>query len=161
MSVNRSVWSEAFFFQQLPAPACTLNLAAPQHSAPSSTQRHSAHQLRTNSAFWSGCMAGGGTWEAAGHEDDASSASAALPWLVTGSGHCCPIRTLPGTPSVVCAKRSLLNFQVTPCVMARTGKDKRMVKNCNYCFQGHFFIDSSFAQTTTAPHSPRGNGQLQ
>lgn len=160
MSVNRFVWSEAFFFQQLPAPACTLNLAAPQHPAPSSTHRRSAHH-KPQFCLWSGCMARGGMREAAGHKDDASSASAALPWLVTGSGHCFPTRTLPGTHSAVSAKRSLCNFQVTQCVMAKTGKDKRMVNNCNYCFQDHFFIDSSSVQTTTALHSPRGNGQFQ
>lgn len=161
MSINRSVWSEAFFLQQLPPPACTLNLSAPQHPAPSSTHRHSAHLLRTKFAFCSGCMAWGGTREAAGHEDDASSASAALPWLVTGSGQCFPICTLPGTHSLVCAKRSLLNFMVTQCVMAKTGNDKRLVKNCNCCFQDHFFLDSSFVQTTTVLCSPRGNGHFQ
>lgn len=64
MSVSRSVWSEAFFFQQLPAPICTLNLSAPWHPAPSSTHRQSAHQLRTNSAFWSGVHGMG--WEQGG-----------------------------------------------------------------------------------------------
>lgn len=53
VSVDRSVWSKAFFFQQLPIRTCILNLSAPQHHAPSSTQRPFADQLRSNFAFWS------------------------------------------------------------------------------------------------------------
>lgn len=148
----------------VPAAACPSMHIKPVSSSASrsqSTQRHSAHQLRTNFAFWCGCMAWGGIREAAGHKGDASSASAVLPWLVTGPGQCSPICTLPGTHLLVCAKRGLLNFMVTQYVMAKTGNDKILVKNCNCCFQNHFFLDSSFVQTTTALHSPRGNGQFQ
>lgn len=39
---------------------------------------------------------------------------------------------------VYCAKRSLPNFLVTQCFIAKTGNDKRLVKNCNYYFQDLF-----------------------
>lgn len=136
-------------------------------SAPCSQQHPQASC--TNSElilpFGLGCMAWDGRREAARHEDDASSASAALLWHRTGSamssGQGFPVCTLPGSHFSLCAKRSLLNFLVTQCAMAKTGDDKRLVKNCNLCFQDHFFHDLSFVQITTALHSPRGNGQFQ
>lgn len=151
MSVNRSVWSEAFLLQQLPAPACRLNLSAPQHPAPSSAHRRSAP------AHNSFCLLG---WlpGTAG-----TRMVPAVPALCCdllhvhscdSSGQCCPTCTLPGAHSSVC-ERSLLNFLVTPCVMAKTGNDRGLVKNCNCCVQDRF------VQTTTELHSPRGKGQFQ
>lgn len=62
VSVDRSVWSEALLFQQLPVRTRISNLSAPQHHAPSSTRRPLADQLRRNSAFWPRVCGAGWVW---------------------------------------------------------------------------------------------------
>jgi len=169
VSVDRSVWSKAFFFQQLPAPTCTLNLSAPQHRAPSSTQRPFADQPRSNSAFRS--RAQGTGWEqgahrvprtmpAAKHQRDAvpcrSGAGQAAGAGLRGPGDSflhAPCQRLTRSSAV---QREVSNFLVTQCFIAKTGNDIRLVKKCNYYFQDHFSLDSRFVMIITL-HTPGSN----